>query len=182
MPELRQEAGMNKQEILAEKIEEIIDGQMWDETYPQWRELTPSDIPIVSRKIAEILTAQEEAPIDNGIPELDALCKQYNSGEIDLTALVCRAWNIALTAQEGEDEYYNSDPSKWTEKEHRYFIRTHALRWGIADMLTAHTEPEDDNQITRRKIMEYISDEGIDDATCVNLGKVIDWLDQQEDK
>lgn len=37
----------------------------------------------------------ERAPEDNGIPELDSLCARYNAGEIDLTQLVCSAWNMS---------------------------------------------------------------------------------------
>ncbi len=39
---------------------------------------------------------KDMAPMDNGIPELDALCEQYNAGKINLNALVCRIWNKAL--------------------------------------------------------------------------------------
>jgi len=36
------------------------------------------------------------APVDNGIPELDNLCGKFNRGEIDLSQLVCAVWNTAL--------------------------------------------------------------------------------------
>ena len=39
------------------------------------------------------ITALTAAPIDNGIPELDAFCQQFNDGKFDLTDLVCRIWN-----------------------------------------------------------------------------------------
>ncbi|MBE9515935.1 MAG: hypothetical protein IME93_03040 [Proteobacteria bacterium] len=38
----------------------------------------------------------DSAPTDNGIEELDELCEQYNSGEIDITKLVCNIWNRAV--------------------------------------------------------------------------------------
>lgn len=38
------------------------------------------------------------APIDNGIPELDELCEEYNDGEINITELVCNIWNRAYYA------------------------------------------------------------------------------------
>lgn len=44
------------------------------------------------------LQAQNEAPIDNDIPEIDSLCKQYNEGQMDITGLVCRIWNAAVIA------------------------------------------------------------------------------------
>ena len=38
----------------------------------------------------------DKAPTDNGLPALDNLCKQYNDGDINISSLVCRAWNTAL--------------------------------------------------------------------------------------
>ena len=38
----------------------------------------------------------QKAPTNNGIKELDNLCKKYNAGEIDLSQLICTVWNKAL--------------------------------------------------------------------------------------
>lgn len=35
------------------------------------------------------------APTDNGIKELDALCEKFNKGEINTCTLVCDIWNKA---------------------------------------------------------------------------------------
>jgi len=37
-----------------------------------------------------------KAPTDNGIVQLDGLCKKYNDGEINICELVCRVWNGAV--------------------------------------------------------------------------------------
>ena len=36
-----------------------------------------------------------KAPTDNGIEHLDNICEAFNSGEIDLTKLICGIWNTA---------------------------------------------------------------------------------------
>ena len=38
-----------------------------------------------------------QAPTDNGIEFLDAICERYNKGEINISQLVCDVWNKALT-------------------------------------------------------------------------------------
>ena len=38
----------------------------------------------------------------------------------------------------------------------------------------------DEKEITKRKIEEYLKEEDIDDATCVNVGKILDWLNKEE--
>jgi hypothetical protein len=38
------------------------------------------------------------APTDNGIPELDELCEEYNNGDIGMSELVCNIWNRAYYA------------------------------------------------------------------------------------
>jgi len=37
-----------------------------------------------------------DAPTDNGIYELDSICRKYNAGQIDISKLVCDIWNKAL--------------------------------------------------------------------------------------
>lgn len=37
-----------------------------------------------------------DAPVDNGIPDLDSICDRYNKGEINISQLVCTIWNQAL--------------------------------------------------------------------------------------
>lgn len=37
-----------------------------------------------------------DAPTENGIAELDELCRQYNEGHINLSQLICTVWNKAL--------------------------------------------------------------------------------------
>ena len=46
----------------------------------------------------------EQAPIDNGIEELDALCEKYNSGEIGLCKLICDCWNKAIALKNKPDK------------------------------------------------------------------------------
>lgn len=41
---------------------------------------------------------RQVAPTDNGIEELDEICESFNAGKINLTQLVCTAWNKALKA------------------------------------------------------------------------------------
>ena len=39
---------------------------------------------------------KSDAPTDNGIEELDSICRKYNAGQIDISNLVCTIWNKAL--------------------------------------------------------------------------------------
>jgi len=48
--------------------------------------------------MSEAKNEASDAPTDNGIPELDELCEQYNDGEIGITELVCNIWNRAYYA------------------------------------------------------------------------------------
>ena len=45
--------------ITPEQIIEIIEESMFD-CYPQWRNLTPSDLPIVAEKIASLINTAED--------------------------------------------------------------------------------------------------------------------------
>ena len=44
-----------------------------------------------------------DAPTNNGIEELDAICRKYNEGKIDLSQLVCTVWNKALYIGKHDD-------------------------------------------------------------------------------
>ena len=47
------------EKLTAEQIIEIIEESMFD-CYPQWRNLTPSDLPIVAEKIASLINTAED--------------------------------------------------------------------------------------------------------------------------
>ena len=47
--------------ITPEQIIEIIEESMFD-CYPQWRNLTPSDLPIVAEKIASLINTAKDEP------------------------------------------------------------------------------------------------------------------------
>ena len=49
---------MDKQ-LTPEEIVDIIEESMFD-CYPQWRNLTPSDLPIVAEKIASLINTEPE--------------------------------------------------------------------------------------------------------------------------
>jgi len=38
-----------------------------------------------------------KAPTDNGIEQLDRVCKRYNDGDINISQLVCTIWNEAIS-------------------------------------------------------------------------------------
>jgi len=48
----------------ADKIEAILDSHMWDK-YPRWREIGPSDLPVIAQEIAKALVSEPET--DNEI-------------------------------------------------------------------------------------------------------------------
>jgi len=54
--------------ITPEQIVDAIEESMFD-CYPQWRELTPSDLPIVAERIANALTATEPEDVCNWTQE-----------------------------------------------------------------------------------------------------------------
>lgn len=50
-----------------------------------------------------LIAPTKQAPTNNGIPELDNICKKYNNREITISSLVCNIWNKAIALNQKEN-------------------------------------------------------------------------------
>ena len=67
---------MDKQ-LTPEEIIEIIEESMFD-CYPQWRNLTPSDLPIVAEKIASLINTTEDERYQTALEVQAEYLKELN--------------------------------------------------------------------------------------------------------
>jgi hypothetical protein len=56
------------------------------------------------------------APIDNCIEELDSLCRKYNSGNMNLSQLVCSVWNTGVFVGSKENNHLKDGVNSASER------------------------------------------------------------------
>ena len=121
---------MDKQ-LTPEEIVDIIEESMFD-CYPQWRNLTPSDLPIVAEKIASLINPAEDEPkpgdgwlcekctqelfngetdnwisVEDSLPEKETECLVFESGYMHVTEFV--GWDEI----QWFNEHGSSNPTHW---------------------------------------------------------------------
>jgi hypothetical protein len=74
------------------------------------------------------------APIDSGIAELDSLCRKYNSGQLNISQLVCSVWNRGLFVG-GQDQellkvnrLITTDECPWLREDIREGVYVHKYK------------------------------------------------------
>jgi len=65
------------EKLTPEQIIEIIEESMFD-CYPQWRNLTPSDLPIVAEKIASLINTTEDERYQTALEVQAEYLKELN--------------------------------------------------------------------------------------------------------
>jgi len=65
------------EKLTSEQIIEIIEESMFD-CYPQWRNLTPSDLPIVAEKIASLINTTEDERYQTALEVQAEYLKELN--------------------------------------------------------------------------------------------------------